>query len=55
MQKCMMTKLRREFLDDPIASNFTLGPETEAYHACTSIFNGETLIFGGKREYNQVI
>ena len=32
--------------------DFELG--TEAYFACTVIFNDETLILGGKREYNQV-
>ena len=34
--------------------NFTLGPATEAYFACSAVFNGETLIFGGMREPNQV-
>ena len=34
--------------------NFTLGPATEAYFACSALFNGETLIFGGMREPNQV-
>ena len=35
--------------------NFTLGERTEAYFACSTVFNGETLIFGGKKYYNQVI
>ena len=34
---------------------FTLGAETEAYFGCSVIYNGETLIFGGKKEPNQVI
>merc|ERR1712003_591285 len=33
--------------------NFTLGPATEVYFACSAVFNGETLIFGGMREPNQ--
>ena len=33
---------------------FTLGAETEAYFGCSVIYNGETLIFGGKKEPNQV-
>ena len=51
----IFSRTNTRVLDDPIASNFTLGPETEAYHACSTTFNGETLIFGGEREYNQVI
>ena len=35
--------------------NFTLGGQTEAYFGCSVIYNGETLIFGGKKEPNQVI
>ena len=39
----------------PIAvKNVSLGPGTEAYFGCSSILNGETYVFGGKREYNQV-
>ena len=39
----------------PIAvKNFSLGPGTEAYFGCSSILKGETYVFGGKREYNQV-
>ena len=34
--------------------NFTLGMGTETYHACSAIFKGETFIFGGMREFNQV-
>ena len=33
--------------------NFNLGDGTEAYFACTTVFKGEQLILGGKREYNQ--
>ena len=35
-------------------THFTLGAETEAYFGCSVIYNGETLIFGGKKEPNQV-
>ena len=34
---------------------FTLGVNTEAYFGCSVVFNGETLIMGGKKEPNQVI
>ena len=34
--------------------NFTLDVGTEAYFACSLIYMGETLILGGKKEYNQV-
>ena len=34
--------------------NFTLGPGTEAYFACSLVLNGETLVLGGKKQYNQV-
>ena len=34
--------------------NFTLGQETEAYFACSLVYNGETLLLGGKKEHNQV-
>ena len=34
--------------------NFTLGLGTETYFACSLVFNGETLVLGGKNEYNQV-
>ena len=33
--------------------DFNLGDGTEAYFACTTVFEGETLVLGGKREYNQ--
>ena len=35
-------------------TNFTLGVNTEAYFGCSVIYNGETLILGGKSEPNQV-
>lgn len=35
--------------------DFTLGDgNTEVYFACSLVFKGETLILGGKRNYNQV-
>ena len=34
--------------------NFTLGVDTEAYFGCSVIYQGETLILGGKKEPNQV-
>jgi len=34
---------------------FTLGVNTEAYFGCSVVYNGETLILGGKKEPNQVI
>ena len=34
---------------------FTLGVDTEAYFGCSVVYNGETLILGGKKEPNQVI
>ena len=34
---------------------FTLGENTEAYFGCSVVYNGETLILGGKKEPNQVI
>ena len=37
-----------------MSNNFTLGAKTEAYYACSTVFQGETHIFGGQREYNQV-
>ena len=33
---------------------FNLGESTEAYFACTIVFNGRTLVLGGKKQYNQV-
>ena len=36
-------------------THFTLGVNTEAYFGCSVVYNGETLIFGGKKEPNQVI
>ena len=33
---------------------FTLDVATEAYFSCSVVFNGETLILGGKKEPNQV-
>ena len=42
------------FLDHQIKSNdFILGDGTETYFACSTVFQGETLVLGGKREYNQ--
>ena len=35
--------------------NFTLGAGTETYFACSAVFKGETFLFGGLREPNQVI
>ena len=35
--------------------NFKLGPETEAYFGCTTVFKGETIVFGGKKEPQQVL
>ena len=34
--------------------DFVFGNSTEAYFACSIIFNGKTLILGGKQNYNQV-
>ena len=43
-----------KFLDHEIKGiDFNLGDGTEAYFACTTVFEGETLVLGGKREYNQ--
>ena len=36
-------------------THFTLGVNTEAYFGCSVVYNGETLILGGKKEPNQVI
>ena len=36
-------------------THFTLGVNTEAYFGCSVVYNGETLILGGKQEPNQVI
>ena len=33
---------------------FTLDVATEAYFSCSVVFNGETLILGGKKQPNQV-
>jgi len=33
---------------------FTLDDTTEAYFSCSTVYNGETLILGGKKEPNQV-
>ena len=42
-------------LDNPITGiNFDLGPGTEAYFGCTTVFKGETIVFGGKKEPQQV-
>ena len=44
----------RKFLDHQIKGiDFNLDDGTEAYFACTTVFEGETLVLGGKREYNQ--
>ena len=44
-----------QFSDYPIKSvNFVMGNETEAYYSCSAILNGETLVLGGKRHFNQV-
>ena len=43
------------FLDHQIkGTDFNLGDGTEAYFACSTVFQGETLVLGGKRELNQV-
>ena len=43
------------FLDHQIKGiDFNLGDGTEAYFACSTVFQGETLVLGGKREFNQV-
>ena len=36
------------------AINFNFGAETEAYHACTVVLKGQTLVLGGKTQPNQV-
>ena len=42
-------------LDYPMTDiNFNLGPRTEAYFGCTVVFKGETIVFGGKKEPQQV-
>ena len=42
-------------LDNPMTGiNFNLGPRTEAYFGCTTVFKGETIVFGGKKEPQQV-
>ena len=38
----------------PVTKNLTLGAKTEAFHACSVVYKGETYIVGGKRQYNQV-
>ena len=35
-------------------TDFTLDDATEAYFSCSTVYNGETLILGGKKEPNQV-
>ena len=48
------THFHDKFLDHEIKGiDFNLGDGTEAYFACTTVFEGETLVLGGKREYNQ--
>ena len=43
------------FLGEPMDGiNFNLGPGTEAYFGCTAVFKGETIVFGGKKEPQQV-
>ena len=43
-----------QFLDHQIKGiDFNLGDGTESYFACTMVFQGEQLVLGGKREYNQ--
>ena len=43
------------FFGEPMAGiNFNLGPGTEAYFGCTTVFKGETIVFGGKKEPQQV-
>ena len=43
-----------QFLDHQIKGiDFNLGDGTEAYFACKMVFQGEQLVLGGKREYNQ--
>ena len=37
----------------PKRIDFALGADTEVYLSCTTVYNGETLIFGGAKEYNQ--
>ena len=37
-----------------MSGDFTLGTGTEAYFACSTILNGETFVFGGMKEPNQV-
>ena len=34
--------------------NFEFGDNTEAYFACITILNGETLVLGGQKQSNQV-
>ena len=54
MKKIEIFAAKNGILDTVVSGDFTLGPHTEAYHACTAVFNGETLVFGGMREPNQV-
>ena len=39
--------------DMPKKIDFNFGAGTEVYLSCTTVYNGETLIFGGAKEYNQ--
>ena len=54
MKKIEIFAAKNGILDTVVSGDFTLGPHTEAYYACTAVFNGETLVFGGMREPNQV-
>ena len=36
------------------STDFSFGDETEVNGACSIVFQGETLILGGRKEYNQV-
>ena len=47
--------LHENYLDSTMKSvNFEFGEKTEAYFACTTVLNGETLILGGQKQSNQV-
>ena len=47
--------MQLNFLDHEIKGiDFNFGPGTEAYFGCTVVWDGQAVILGGKKEYNQV-
>ena len=53
-KRLLWSNLNSNSDNDIKAINFNLGDETEAYHACTIVLKGQTLVLGGKTRPNQV-